>query len=112
MDVVSRVNAEHYTWGDGCDGWHLVRGPELSVISEQMPPGTSEVPHYHERAQQFFFVLNGEAVMEVEGRRIRLSSGQGIHIPPGTRHQIRNESNERVELMVISNPPSHGDRIL
>ncbi len=22
---VSRENAEHYRWGDDCDGWHLVK---------------------------------------------------------------------------------------
>jgi hypothetical protein len=23
--LVSRENAEHYRWGDDCDGWHLVK---------------------------------------------------------------------------------------
>jgi hypothetical protein len=35
--VISRDNAEHYFWGTGCDGWHLVRESGLSVIEECMP---------------------------------------------------------------------------
>jgi hypothetical protein len=44
---ISIGSAEHYTWGSVCDGWHLVRRPELSVIRERMPAGTSEVRHFH-----------------------------------------------------------------
>jgi hypothetical protein len=52
--VVSGENAEHYVWGDGCDGWHLVRGDSLSVIEERMPAGAREQRHFHERVRQFF----------------------------------------------------------
>jgi len=108
---VSRATAEHYTWGSQCDGWHLVKDEKLSVIAEQMPPGTSEARHYHVHSQQFFWILSGEAVMEVDGSETRLTSGSGIHIHPGTPHQIRNTSKEPVQFLVISQPPSHGDRI-
>ena len=64
---VSRDNAEHYRWGDDCDGWHLVKDKQLSVIEEFMPPGAAEVRHHHERSQQFFYILIGEALMEING---------------------------------------------
>jgi mannose-6-phosphate isomerase-like protein (cupin superfamily) len=105
-------DAEHYTWGSSCDGWHLVKDSTLSVIEEQMPPGAVEVLHFHQRAQQFFFVLSGEAVMDVDGRQVRLTARDGIQVPPGVRHQIRNVSQEPVRFLVISQPPSHGDRIV
>src|SRR5689334_9555365 len=92
--VVKKGIAEHYRWGGGCDGWHLVRDPGLSVIEESMPPETAEVRHHHGKAQQFFYVLFGKATMEVEGQVMELSSGDGVRISPGARHQIRNESNE------------------
>lgn len=108
--VVSRENAEHYRWGVDCDGWHLVRDRNLSVIEEFMPPGAAEVRHYHARAQQFFYILNGEVLMEVNGENILIPAGGGIRILPGTRHQIRNPSSTAVRFLVISQPPSHGDR--
>lgn len=108
---MSRATAKHYTWGDNCDGWHLVKDAKLSVIEELMPPATSEVRHYHRDAQQFFYILSGEAWMEADGREIRLSSGEAVRIPPGTRHQIRNSSEHPVRFLVISQPPSHGDRV-
>jgi hypothetical protein len=38
---ISKHNAEHYIWGDNCDGWRLVKIPDLSVIHERMPPHRS-----------------------------------------------------------------------
>ena len=109
--VISRLNGEHYAWGMDCDGWHLVKDSSLSIIEECMPPGTAELWHYHRKAQQFFFVLSGRAVMEVEGDVVELACGDGVRVLAGQRHQIRNESNEPVRFLVISQPPSHGDRI-
>ena len=109
--VVRRESAEHYIWGETCEGWHLVRDAALSVIEEFMPPGTAEVRHRHGRAQQFFYVLSGRATMEVDKETLELSSGAGVRILAGMRHQIRNESKEPLRFLVISQPPSHGDRI-
>ncbi len=109
--VVSSANAEHYTWGEGCDGWYLVRTPELHIIEERMPPGTSERRHHHQRARQFFYVLEGELTMEVESDELTLGAGEGIEIAPEQRHQAVNRSAAPVRFIVTSRPPSHGDRI-
>lgn len=111
MSIISRRTVEHYTWGEVCDGWHLVRDAALSVIEESMPPGSQEVRHYHQKAQQFFYILSGEATMEANAETLRLRAGEGIRILPGTRHRILNESSEAVRFLVISQPPSHGDRV-
>jgi mannose-6-phosphate isomerase-like protein (cupin superfamily) len=110
ISPISKGTAEHYLWGKGCDGWHLVKNPQLSVIQERMPAGTAEVRHFHHHAQQFFYVLAGNAVVEVNGQTILLSAGEGVWIPAGTSHQMKNESGDEVHFLVISHPPSHGDR--
>jgi mannose-6-phosphate isomerase-like protein (cupin superfamily) len=109
---ISRDNAPHDVWGDNCDGWHLLQESNLSVIEENMPPGASEVRHFHRNAQQFCFILSGQAVMETNRERILLLAGQGVAIPPRTRHQFRNHSEELVRFLVISQPSSYGDRVI
>lgn len=108
---ISTANAEHYTWGNNCDGWHLVRTPDLSIIEELMPPGTSETRHRHIHARQFFYVLEGELTLEVERHNHILHAGQGLEISPGTPHQAINRSTAPTRFQVTSQPPSHGDRI-
>lgn len=110
--IISIENAEHYTWGEGCEAWHLVKNGQLSIIQEAMPPGVSEVGHYHSQAQQFFYILVGEAVMEMGDKQITISAGEGLHIEPGVPHRIINRSSEPVQFLVISQPESHGDRTI
>lgn len=109
--MISKENAEHYTWGDSCDGWHLVKTPRLSVIQEVMPGGKSEVRHFHRVSEQFFYVLSGTASLEVDDQHYLLTAGQGHHVPAGVPHQLRNEQLELLEFIVTSTPPSHGDRV-
>lgn len=110
MGTVSTGNAEHYRWGQGCDGWHLLAGSDLSVIEERMPPGAAEVRHRHQHARQFFYVLAGELTLELDGEVHCLAIHQGLHVPPGGAHQARNESPDEVRFLVVSSPRSHGDR--
>ena len=103
-------NAEHYRWGEVCDGWHLLKRDDFSVICERVPPGASETRHRHVRARQFFYVLDGAAVIEIEGIRHKVATGQGLHVPPGAAHEFRNESAADVHFLVVSVPTSRGDR--
>jgi mannose-6-phosphate isomerase-like protein (cupin superfamily) len=110
--MIDRTTAEHYSWGDGCDGWRLAQTLALSIIEERMPPGTAEVRHYHRSAAQFFYVLLGSLSIEIDGQEYALSRGQGASVPAGRPHQVRNRSVEAVEFLVVSVPPGQGDRVL
>jgi mannose-6-phosphate isomerase-like protein (cupin superfamily) len=115
MTAVRKVGvdgSDHYRWGNGCDGWHMVNHPSLSVIRERMPPGTSEVRHLHGQSRQFFFILSGTALLDVDGTSHDLGRGEGLEIPPGVPHQIFNRSPEPLEFLVVSHPHSHGDRVV
>jgi mannose-6-phosphate isomerase-like protein (cupin superfamily) len=109
--VVSIKNAEHYVWGEHCDGWHLLKRDDMSIIQERVPAGGAEVMHYHERARQFFYILEGKAEMIIEDQVVILKKGQGIEIAPNRKHQFRNQSTTDVHFLVISVPPTHGDRV-
>ncbi len=112
-EVISRKTAEHYTWGGGnCDGWHFLKSSDLSVILERVPPGGSEVLHLHRKSHQFFFVLSGQATMEIDGQTVTLGSHQGCSVSPGSAHKLSNQSkDEQLVFLVVSSPMSHGDRL-
>jgi mannose-6-phosphate isomerase-like protein (cupin superfamily) len=109
---ISKHTAEHYIWGEKCDGWHLVKNQELSIIHERMPANTSEVKHFHQQARQFFYVLSGIATIEVGGEEVILNPQEGVEVPPLVPHQMFNKSNDEIEFLVISQPTSKGDRVL
>lgn len=107
----SQTIAPHYTWNTNCDGWHLLQSPSLSVIQEHMPPGTAETLHYHQKAQQFFFILSGVALFELEGETYEVKSNEGFHVAPNQQHRISNVGEIGLHFLVISEPKSHGDRV-
>ena len=109
--VMSIENAEHYIWGAVCDGWHLLKRDDMSVIQERVPAGGAEVMHYHNTARQFFYILEGQGTMAFEDRTVVLEKGQGLEIAPQEKHQFQNRSNADVYFLVISVPTTHGDRI-
>ncbi|CAM3864069.1 MULTISPECIES: cupin domain-containing protein [Pseudoalteromonas] len=108
---ISVDNAEHYKWSDDCDGWHLVKSAALSVIQERVPSGCCEQSHKHEFAEQFFFVLSGQATLIVDSVSHILNPQQGLHVPAGLVHQLCNYGEVNLEFIITSTPPSHGDRV-
>ena len=121
MKPISIDNAEHYTWpsvsnSDStsphlCDGWHLHCSGTLSVIEERMPPGTTEQRHLHQRTTQFFYVLTGELTIELDGKEHQITPGTGLTVSAQMPHQVFNRGSEDARFLVVSQPPSHGDRV-
>ncbi|WP_345989881.1 cupin domain-containing protein [Sulfurimonas sp. HSL1-2] len=110
MPIVSVKNADHYVWATNCEGWHLAASKNLSVIQERVPKGSCETRHFHKKAEQFFYVLSGIATLEVAGEIHILHPHEGFHIPAGIAHTLSNEHEKDLEFLVVSTPPSHGDR--
>jgi mannose-6-phosphate isomerase-like protein (cupin superfamily) len=108
---ISIDSAEHYIWGEKCDGWHLLKREDMSVIQERVPAGSAEVMHYHERARQFFYILEGAGTMAFEDHEVVLQKGQGLEIVPMIKHQFKNNSSVDVYFLVISAPSTRGDRV-
>lgn len=111
MKIISKENAEHYNWSITCDGWHLLKSDDLSIIQESVPPGGSEIKHFHKYSHQFFYVLKGRATIEIDNTIFTINEYESIEVKPGQPHQLRNETEETIEFLVVSSPKSHGDRV-
>lgn len=111
MKKVNIQNAEYYKWGENCEGWHFLKRKDASVIKEKMPPATFEKMHYHEKSRQLFYILEGEASIQIGEELIDLFEGEAIEIEPRTPHQIRNNQNIPLEFILFSYPSTGGDRI-
>ncbi|MCW3074676.1 MAG: cupin [Flaviaesturariibacter sp.] len=109
--VKSIKNAEHYTWGGSCDGWHLIKTDPLSVIQERMPKGSAEDFHFHNMAQQVFYILSGVATFYIDHKEFIVCANESIYVPHSTIHKIMNNSEDDLHFLVISAPKAHGDRV-
>jgi mannose-6-phosphate isomerase-like protein (cupin superfamily) len=108
--IRNRKTAEHYRWGEVCDGWRLLDGSDVAVIQERIPPGAGEVRHLHRRARQLFFVLAGQLMFDIGDEVVGLGPGDAIEVPPLTPHCVRNVSEAEAMFLVVSSPSTKGDR--
>lgn len=59
-----------------------------SLAEAYIPVGGQTERHYHKLSEEFYFVLEGEGTMEIEGESQVVKSGDAILIPAGAWHQI------------------------
>jgi len=48
----------------------------------------------------------------VDSQQLAMSQQEGMAVPAGAPHQLKNDGNGEVVFLVISEPPSHGDRVV
>jgi mannose-6-phosphate isomerase-like protein (cupin superfamily) len=109
--IQSIHHSPHYTWGNGCDGWWLHQHGKFTVISERMPPHTSEKRHVHQRTDQFFYCLSGQLSIQLHDKEKTLKAHEGIAVQAGVPHKVNNKSSSDLEFLVISSADSHHDKI-
>src|SRR4051794_30176612 len=55
--------------------------------------------HYHDDEDEFFHVVSGQLLIDLEGRTVELSPGQGFVVPKGVRHRTR--APERTVMLMV-----------
>jgi len=55
--------------------------------------------HKHDREDEFFYVVEGRFVIELEGRTVELAPRQGLTVPKGVLH--RTAAPERTVILMI-----------
>jgi hypothetical protein len=57
--------------------------------------------HKHANDDEFFFVLEGRFIIDLEERSVELASRQGFVVPKGVRHRTR--APERAVILMVEN---------
>jgi len=79
-----------------------------SLAEASLKPGQSTQRHYHKASEEFYFLLEGTALMDLDGTTRKVGPGDAILIPVGARHQITAETNLRL-LCCCAPPYDHAD---
>ncbi len=79
-----------------------------SLAEASLPQGVSTQRHRHLLTEEIYFLLEGTALMEIDGMEREVGPGDAILIPPGARHQITALSPLRF-LCCCAPPYTHED---
>jgi mannose-6-phosphate isomerase-like protein (cupin superfamily) len=55
--------------------------------------------HKHDAEDEFFFVVSGRLLIDLEGRTVELAPGQGFVVPKGVTHRTRTP--ERTVILMV-----------
>jgi putative monooxygenase len=57
-------------------------------------PGERIAEHYHPYSEEFLCVVRGSIVVDLDGEPVPVESEQGVFVPIGVRHRLRNTGDE------------------
>ena len=81
---------------------------QQSLAEATVLAGNATERHYHKLSEEFYFLLEGEGTMEVDGKRREVQPGDAVLIPAGAWHQITATRDLRF-LCCCAPPYSHED---
>jgi len=73
-------------------------------VSIYQPKGYCE-PHVHKAAENIYYILKGNGIVELDGKKDLVSPGMVIFIPPGVKHTMVNTGFEDLIFIVVASPP-------
>ena len=79
-----------------------------SLAEATVPVGQPTDRHYHKLSEEFYFILEGQGTMEIDGETRDVGPGDAILIPPNAWHQIT--ASQTLRFLCCCAPPyAHED---
>jgi mannose-6-phosphate isomerase-like protein (cupin superfamily) len=85
-------------------------GHLLQVVT--VPPRTKQRLHLHKQQTEVFYVLEGQALIEIGGQEFLAQPGDAFICSPGDRHSLWNQTGRVFRLLVFKiNRPEEDDSV-
>lgn len=113
MEIRNKANQKPFTTKDGSTITSLLDSANAPVRNQSLaeariPAGSSTQRHYHKESEEFYYLLGGSGLMEIDGETKKVGPGDAILIPAGAWHEISAEE-ELVFLCCCAPPYRHED---
>src|SRR5262249_46131602 len=88
--VLRRDPAEIQPWAETCG--------QIRCLNEEKDGAAGEVHyveiqeaklHYHERTDEFYYVIDAEGTLVVDGEEMELHKGVVVYVPRGVKHKAK-----------------------
>ena len=98
MDVINRNAVAAFMGPDGAIIRELAASRnsaarKQSLAEATIPVGGTVTEHFHRSTEEFYYILSGTGLMNIEGEEREVGPGDTVIIVPGQRHKIANSGN-------------------
>ena len=83
----------------------LQRTPRSQAAVMTVAPGENAGPEEEHNGDQIIYIVEGEALVRVQGKEYRASPGTLLTIPAHTRHYVENPGRSPVFFLTVYAPP-------
>ena len=70
----------------------------------RLQPGEYVAEHLHPYSEEFLYVVSGTVTVRVEGEEVELAADEGLLVPIGQRHRVRNVGDGPAHLVFVCGP--------
>ena len=93
MTIQNLADQRPFTTADGSTIRSILDRTNAPVANQSLaeatvPQDCSTQRHYHKLSEEFYYILEGSGLMEIDGQERKVNPGDAILIPPGAWHQI------------------------
>ena len=75
-----------------------------TIFVNVTPPKAGPPLHRHSRQDEWFYILEGDYLFEVDGKQMTAGPGCSAFAPLGTAHTFQNLSSSHSRMIVVSQP--------
>jgi len=118
VEVVNRNEVETFITKDSSEIREILAPKNSSIMNQSLAeamlaPGMGTDEHFHPKAEEIYYILDGRGRMQIEGEVRDVEPGDGIAIPPGKRHMIWNIGGSDLVFLCCCSPAySHDDTVI
>ncbi len=63
--------------------------------------GKGFTPHKHDDCEEFYFFLEGEGIMKIDGREFKVKKGDFVIVEKGEWHGLKNSGEEKLVFFTV-----------
>ena len=108
MEIRALSEQEPFTTKDGSTIRSILDSANAPVENQSLaeatiPVGGETERHWHKESEEFYFILEGAGMMEIDGESRPVGVGDAVLIPAGAWHQIK--ATEALRFLCCCAPP-------
>jgi mannose-6-phosphate isomerase-like protein (cupin superfamily) len=75
-------------------------GEKFTAFVNISPPGGGPGPHYHEREDEWFYIVEGEVSFLMNGTWVDVFPGDCVYSPRGSVHAFKNKTDQPIRVFL------------
>lgn len=84
----------------------------LTIIGKNNVSKSKDTRHLHKEGHEFYFTIDGKAIIEIEGKEVILDKNHLIMVEPGEKHFVKKILEMPFSVLTICTVKKKSDKVM